>query len=57
MKEPCYKTPCRNQRSDHVVMITRDIFNIVYNTTGVWTNRDLIRARVRGRARARPNPS
>ncbi len=25
-------------------------------TTGVWTNRDLIRARDRGRARARPNP-
>ena len=25
--------------------------------TGVWTNRDLIRARARGRARARPNPS
>jgi hypothetical protein len=31
-------------------------FNLFTGLTGVWTNRDLIRARVRGRDRARPNP-
>ena len=36
--------------------VWRDHLNTPAFLTGLWTNRDLIRARDRGRARARPNP-